>query len=332
MKKYTTIYLASKNGILNTGGLERVNSYIYSLLSSYYPVKIISRRKKAFRHGDWLFQSIYISLKLFLAVNKFVIGTSWHSFLYPCDISFHHGTTAGILHNKCEPENIYKKRIAKMEKISAILAKKNIAVSENTKDELVKFYHIPESKILVLNNFVDDTLFIPASKKHSSIRILFSGRLEERKGLGKLLELSEYIEHCPGFELYIATVTNTNNNLFTNNSKTHILTGIKFDEMPDFYQNGDILYFPTLYEGFSMATLEALSCGLPVIGTKYAVMPELQKYDFTRVTDSSDMKELTICMQELVKNYSPQKYKIHEIIKNDFGKEQYKRKLLSLIR
>ncbi|MCK9169269.1 MAG: glycosyltransferase family 4 protein [Treponema sp.] len=331
MKK-TTVYLASKNGILNAGGLERVNLYIYTLLSAYYPVEIVRKREKPFKHGDWLLQSLYISLKLFFKKNKFVIGTSWHSFLYPCNLTFHHGTTAGILYNKCEPVNLYKKRIAAMEKISAILAKKNIAVSENTKDELIKFYHIPESKITVLNNFVDDSVFVPKiTQNHIPVHVIFAGRLETRKGLDKLIELSKYIESYSGFELYIATVTGTNNILFSNNKHTHVYTGIKFGDMPEFYQNGDILYFPTFYEGFSMATLEALSCGLPVIGSKYAVMPELQKYDFVQVTDSSDMKQLTENIQTLVNKNFLRKEEIHKIIKRDFGKEKYKEKLLSLI-
>ena len=56
-------------------------------------------------------------------------------------------------------------------------------------------------------------------------------------------------------------------------------------EMPDFYRSGSLLIFPTLYEGFSMAALEAVSSGLCLIGTNFAVSPELQTFDFCHLND-----------------------------------------------
>ncbi|MBQ3669930.1 MAG: glycosyltransferase family 4 protein [Treponema sp.] len=339
MKK-KTIYLVSKFGFENIGGVERVNYYLYEILSRRYTVKVVSRRKKPFCHGDWLFQSLYMSLQLFFRRNKIVIGTSWHSFLYPCDFSIHHGTTAGVIASKCEEDSLYKRRISKMEQISAKIAKMNIAVSENCRQEMISFYGIRPEKIMVLNNFVNDSVFFPLENAvgerekavaSGNIRIIFSGRLGERKGIEKLIALSNLIEKKDGFELLIATVSGENNGFFAGNKKTIIKTGVPFSQMNEFYNSGDVFYFPSHYEGFSMATLEALCAGLPVVGSKYAVMPELRSYDFVAVTDSSDMEELLSVITKIVVNNTSKKALIHGIIKDDFGRSQYEKKLFDLI-
>ena len=58
-----TIYIASIHGIENKGGLERVCQYLYEILSEHYKVKIIKGRDKPYKHGNWLLQSLFISLK-----------------------------------------------------------------------------------------------------------------------------------------------------------------------------------------------------------------------------------------------------------------------------
>jgi glycosyltransferase involved in cell wall biosynthesis len=164
------------------------------------------------------------------------------------------------------------------------------------------------------------------------ITILFSGRLQKRKGLAKLKELADYIETVPGYTLNIACNDKTNADLFQNNAKTTIQTGLGLEQMRAFYNSGDALFFPSLYEGFSMATLEALACGIPVIGTGAAIQEELRKYDFVMtLNDDMDMPCVFKHIDRLVEQYGTQKTMIHEQIKHDFGYDQYEKKLLSLI-
>ncbi len=331
MKK--TIYLVSLHGLENVGGLERVNAYLYEILSKKYNVKIIHKTKKPFRHGNWLFQSLLISLKLFFIPNKVVIGTSWHSFLYPCDVTFHHGTTLGYMTHR---NNFYKagKRIATMEHIGAITARKNLVVGEHVKDELIEYYHIPLNKITVLNNFVNDKLFTDKSeeKKQGKIIIGFVGRLEDGKGLDKLIALSNYIENLRGFELSIATHSQTNTDFFKKNKKTHIATGLSKEQMPNFYNSVDILYFPTQYEGFSMATLESLSCGTPVVGTNWALGRELEQYPFTTTIEYDLQPEKLIpIFTDLHGKFCNKRSEIHSAIASSFGREHYEKKLFEII-
>lgn len=333
MKK-KTICIASIHGLDNKGGLERVCQYLYEILSKKYKVKVIRGTKKPFKHGNWLLQSLIISLKLFFIPHKIVIGNSWHSFLYPCHLSIHHGTMYGNnLYIFNGANDLYRIRIAKMEQISGFTAKKVLPVGENVKTQLLKFYHIPENKIFVLNNFVNDSLYIPKDiyYKNGKIKILFVGRLNIGKGLNELKLLSDYIEKTNDYELHIACHNDANTDLFKMNKNTKIHVSVKPEEMPDFYNSGDVLYFPTHYEGFSMATLEALSCGIPVAGTNWAIGKELQNYPFTKITDLNNMESLINDIRNLYEQYKDKRVEIHETISKAFGRKQYEEKLMNLI-
>lgn len=330
------IYIASLHGIENKGGLERVVLNLQTILSKYYDVRIIKKREKEFKHGNWLFQSLFVSLKLFFIPNKIVIGNSWHSFLYPCDFTIHHGTMRGnSLH--LDNDTLYTRRVAKMEEISAHVGKTVLAVGENVKEELMEYYHVPEKKILVLNNFVNDGVFFPnkmARVTSENIKIIYAGRLDKGKGVAQLKRLSDFIETVSGFELHLACLSNNHTELFKDNMKTHIQIGVSSENMTDFYNFGDIFYFPTQYEGFSMATLESLCCGVPVVGTKWAIGKELRNYDFVRICEEDDCEILLKEFQLMYERYNSFESRmfIHKTIATNFGRENYERKVLELVR
>lgn len=334
-----TIIIVSLNGVNNAGGVERVSWFLKEILKNQYPVRVLQRTKFSFGKFDTILQPLFISLRLFFMPekNKLVISNSWNSFLYSVDFSIQHGTTRGIISRIPSLSSISTRLTVFMEKIAALRAKKILAVSQNTKDELTSYYRANPNKITVFNNFADEKIFYPMSnrdKKNSDIRILFCGRLEIRKGLDALKKLSDYIETIDGFSLIIACNKEENTGLFQNNKKTRIQTGLGVNDLCAFYNSGDILFFPTLYEGFSMVTLEALCCGIPVLGTAEAIKDGLCRYEFVYIADRDELTDfptLTQTMRALIEKYHNQKEKIHRMLVRDFGYEQYEKKLLALI-
>ncbi|MCR5765826.1 MAG: glycosyltransferase family 4 protein [Treponema sp.] len=336
------IYIVSQLGVSNAGGVEKVSYYLNELLKDKYDVQIIKRGKLSFGKLNNLLQPFLISLRLAFLRNKFVIGNSWHCFLYPADISIHHGTSAGIMKYTGEG-GFALKLTAWMEKISARRAKNVLAVSENCKKELVELYKIPEEKITVINNFVQDEVFTPSnkeSKSNNQINVCFSGALCYKKGMDKLLEFSDYIENevvpenQPAIKLNIATNYEKNAGPFLGRKNTSVQTGLTASQMPDFYRQNDIMFFPTRYEGFSMAALEALSSGLCLAGSDFAVSPELQTFDFCKLlaldTPPSQVAE---SVRELYGKFTSQtaRQKMHDTVKEQFGTEQYRKKILAYV-
>lgn len=330
MKK---IFLVSFNGVGKTGGVERVCLYLKQILSLEYNVQVITLpyiRTPKFRI---LFGPFVLLIKLFFLSNKFVISNSWQLFPYKSDISIHHGTTAGIM-NYLENKSIGLKCIALMEKLSARNAKNVLAVSENCAYELTRFYKISQKKITILQNFVDDSIFYPIinEKRDNHINVLFVGALCERKGLFELKTFSDFIERQNNIKLYIACNNSENTELFKNNKNTEISIGLELEQMVDFYRNGDILYFPTKYEGFSMSTLEALSSGCPVIGSNFAITKELEKYEFCKLINNFEPEFVYNEIKQLYKIYKNKRNEIHDEIIREYGKEKYKKRILSYVK
>ena len=319
------------NGDDNSGGVERVVFYLNAILREKYSVSILKRKGKPGVLDKLIFPVLFSLRLLFKKRDVIVISNSWQSFLYPVDFSVHHGTSAGfLLHAGIKSKKTAL--LAWMEKISAKRAKKVIAVSENCKSELQALYGIAPEKIIVLNNFVDERLFFSQeTEKNDKITILFSGRLEERKGLSRLLELAHAIEKTDKFLLKIASNSSDNCALFANFKNTVILSHLDINAMREFYNSGDVFYFPTKYEGFSMATLEALACGIPVIGTGFAIPQEIRHYNFVHIDESSDIKNIFLSVEQMKQNNKFNRQEIHRQITKDFGSEQYRQKLFQII-
>jgi len=60
-----------------------------------------------------------------------------------------------------------------------------------------------------------------------------------------------------------------------NIEKQTILQPFKLHEMPDVYRASDVFVLPSENETFGQVFIEAMSCGLPVIGTKVGGIPEI---------------------------------------------------------
>jgi glycosyltransferase involved in cell wall biosynthesis len=324
------ITIVSLNGDDNSGGVERVVYYLKNILVERFSVSIL-KRKGRLQKIDKIFFPLLFSLKLLFYKKTITISNSWQSFLFPVDFSIHHGTTAGYI-QAAKKKSFGSSYIAFMEKISARRAKTVIAVSENCKKELESLYKIDPKKIVVLNNFVDEKLFFSEVRDdYKTTRILFSGRLEERKGLSKLLELALFLESRPEYELIMAVNSRANSELFEKFNNTHIYCGLDIPGMRKFYSSGDIFYFPTQYEGFSMSTLEALASGIPVIGTRFAIPEEVRRCEFVKIFEDGNLDILLEKITELVQNNKTRRHEISAATAHNFGYEQYKNRLFSLV-
>jgi glycosyltransferase involved in cell wall biosynthesis len=162
-----------------------------------------------------------------------------------------------------------------------------IAVSQSTKEDILKFYPKTEAdKIKVVyhgvdkENFSQKTSFQKAKKVFDKYGIkerylLYVGALQPRKNLEVLIEAFEDIKRKnkkDGLQLVLAgsaawkaggIFKKIDNSKF---KKDIILTGkVDFDDLPTIYQKAEIFVLPSLYEGFGIPILEAWASGVPVV-------------------------------------------------------------------
>jgi glycosyltransferase involved in cell wall biosynthesis len=165
-------------------------------------------------------------------------------------------------------------------------ANRVIAVSDFTRQELKKYYNIPESRIRVVHNGVDTRKFQPAQDKQKikaelglnpeDTIILSVGRLYARKGLFTLIEAMPAVVKRFKHAKFVISGKGQSDEMAKLNAHAErlgvkdniIFTGYYPDKkLPKLYQAADIFAFSTFYEHHPFAVLEALSTGLPVVTT-----------------------------------------------------------------
>ncbi len=146
-----------------------------------------------------------------------------------------------------------------------------IAVSEMVKSELIRYYNIQDVK--VIPNPVDTDFFhqLPMRK---SLRekygvsmnqkvALFVGRWEKSKGCDVIERVMKHFK-----DLFWIIVSSTGGEISPPDKRNILnLSRLSHIEMREIYSLSDFMLMPSRYEGFGLAAAEAMSSGLPVIGT-----------------------------------------------------------------
>jgi glycosyltransferase involved in cell wall biosynthesis len=170
-----------------------------------------------------------------------------------------------------------------------------ITDSEFSKKEIEKYYPRFAHKVKVVYCGVNREKFyhIDDPRRISEVReslgidgeyFLYLGTIEPRKNLGRLIDayklLSEKDENIP--KLVMAGGKGWLNSGIYNKVKEYGLEGkVMFTKyVPDDalcpLMNGACAFvFPSIYEGFGMPPLEAMACGVPVVSSSEASLPEV---------------------------------------------------------
>lgn len=160
-------------------------------------------------------------------------------------------------------KNKYYNKIAKSNALNCDFI---FSVSEHVAETAQREYGIITPVVYV---GVDTTVFSPIDKRNCNdqVKILYVGSLQERKRPSYVLKAAK---EFPNAIFEIVGTGPLLNTLIYEKEKENIrnlnITGsVSKEELVKKYQNADIFLFPSYHEGFPKVTLEAASCGLPVI-------------------------------------------------------------------
>lgn len=200
-----------------------------------------------------------------------------------------------------------------------------IAVSEFTKEEIIRIYNVNPNKIKVIYNGVSDrfrlgrdadSLQRVRTKYHLPPRfILYVGAVEPRKNLGILLKAFEAIRVAFPLKLVIVSFGGWRNDGFYKLIRElkvaddiHLIGYVDDADLPIVYKLADLFVYPSKYEGFGLPILEAMASGCPVVASDIPVARELLGssgvlFDPDRVDDLVESLKEMLSSQELTRNY-----------------------------
>ena len=203
-------------------------------------------------------------------------------------------------------------------RLSVRRADRVIAVSSNTKNDIVRLLGVAPDKVVVVHHGVEpifrkisDTSEIESFKRRRGLPdryVLFIGTLEPRKNIQTLLVAFANLKKRSNVphKLVIGGARGWlwNEILATIErlelQQDVVLPGyLPLDEEPLWYNGADLFVYPSLYEGFGFPALEAMACGTPVVTSNSSSLPEVVG-DCGVLVDPTRPDELTEAIYRLL--------------------------------
>lgn len=185
-----------------------------------------------------------------------------------------------------------------------------ITVSQFSRSEILQ--HFPTHKISVIHLGVNPSLFTPSFKPSHSNYFLYVGNFLPHKNTDRLLQ---------AWSLIAKTMPNTNLTLVSQSTPKKLppqvtcLQNTSYSDLPSIYSNALALIHPSLYEGFGLTPLEAMSCGCPVVASQAASLPEVCG-DAALYINPLNPNEIAAAMEKISQNSKTRQ----ELIKKGFDR------------
>lgn len=183
-----------------------------------------------------------------------------------------------------------KRRVRHMaERLASLKLSRVIAVSDIVRRGLVEDVGIPAEKISLIHNGIDLSAVPPGNPEArrrelglspDDVVLVAVGRLAEIKNYGLLLDaLARAASAAPALKLVMVGDGPERPRLEAAATRPELSGRVHFlgarDDVRDWLALGHVFVLPSLYEGISLALLEAMAAGLPAVATRVGGNPEV---------------------------------------------------------
>ena len=221
-------------------------------------------------------------------------------------------------------------------------ADKVLSISKAAEKEIMGL--VPNAKVETVYLSVDIEMFKPSNNTNKDIVFTISHLNKEnvsRKAILSVIRAAKKI--VDKFPTQKFVIAGRKLNAFSDIEKevrrlrldsNFIFPGkVSNEEKLDYFRRSLVYLQPTHHEGFGLAIAEAMSCGVPVVTSKVAAVPEVVG-DAGIYVDPNDPQKIAEAVKELLSN--PEKREelgkaARERVKNNFTYEIRKRKILKII-
>jgi glycosyltransferase involved in cell wall biosynthesis len=201
------------------------------------------------------------------------------------------------------------------------LADHVVCISENTRADVKKFFSVPDSKISVILCGVDQNLFRPSQSTQSRLLlqaeygltgdfILYVGTITHpQKNLIRVVDAFAVLgKERPGLKLVLVGGPGKDADAVYQHiadcglpDRVVKLGYVKDEHLRHFYSEALLLCFPSLYEGFGLPIVEAMSCACPVVTSSGSSLKEVAG-NAAILVDASDVASIAAGMREVIEN------------------------------
>ena len=276
--------------------------------SNNLTVKGFPFENPAFDAADDKLKSVFKTLSTCLQMNADAIDAdvvhchTWYAHFAGIVAKLCYGTPLIITTHSLEPLRPWKREqlgrgydaSSWIEKTAIEMADALIAVSEETKEDVLKHFDVDESKVHVIYNGINLQQYITTSKTSTLDEygvdktkpyVLFVGRITRQKGIIHLVNAINYIDPdtqivlCAGapdtpeigkeMEDAVNEVKKTRDNVIW------IDKMVTKEEIIQLYSHADVFCCPSIYEPFGIINIEAMACDTAVVASAVGGIKEV---------------------------------------------------------
>lgn len=182
-----------------------------------------------------------------------------------------------------------------LEKTAIEMADAVIAVSHETKADILRHFDVPEERVVVIYNGIDPDEYRPTENRDTLKKwgidpatpfVLFVGRITRQKGLVHLVNAIRHLD--PGTQIVLCAGAPDTPEIKAEMESAVEKVRAEFDgrivwiqdmiATPDkivLYSHARVFCTPSIYEPFGIINLEAMACETPVVGSQVGGMKEI---------------------------------------------------------
>ncbi|MEJ2211678.1 MAG: glycosyltransferase family 1 protein [Anaerolineae bacterium] len=193
-------------------------------------------------------------------------------------------------------------------------ARRVLAVSESTKQDVVRLYGLDPGQVDVVYNGVDEAFRPLPAGEVAAFRqrkglpeqfVLFVGTLEPRKNIVRLVEAYARLAAPRPPLMMVGGKGWLYQEMLARVEELDLADEVCFvgyvapEELPYWYNAAQVLVYPSLYEGFGLPALEAMSCGTPVVTSSASSLPEVVG-QAGMLVEPTDVDALAAALQQVL--------------------------------